>query len=190
MSRSGDAWVGNAVFFQLVWFAAVIGAGRGHAVAGVVAVVLFACWQLRAPDTRSRDLRLIALSLLVGTMLDSAFAASGMIRYAAAWPSPVLAPAWILALWTSLALSLNHSLRWLQASPVSAAAAGAIAAPLSYLAAAQGWQAVAFAEPRAFTLSILSASWAVAMPLLVLAARHWRDPAPVAPALGNTESSP
>lgn len=180
----------NAVFFQLAWFAAVIGAGRGHAMAGVVAVLLFACWQLRVRQTRSGDLRLVALALAIGMALDSALAATGMVRYAAAWPSPALAPAWILALWAGLALSLNHSLRWLQTHPAWAAVAGAIAAPLSYLAAAHGWQAVAFAGPRGPTLAALAAGWAVALPLLVVAARHWRGQTVAALPLRKMESSP
>lgn len=163
----------NAVLFQLTWFAAVIGAGRGLAWPGVAAVAGFALLQLGTrPDTRASDLRLLALAAVAGFALDSAFAASGLLRYAAPWPSAVLAPAWIVALWVNLALSLNHSLRWLQPRPWLAGVLGAVSAPLSYLGAARGFDAVAFAAPTWRTLAVVAACWAVLLPLLVLAARR------------------
>ncbi len=162
----------NAVVFQLAWFAAVIGAGRGLAWPGVAAVAAFALLQLGTrPDTRAADLRLIALAAVAGFALDSVFAATGLLRYAAPWPSAWLAPAWIVALWVNLALSLNHSLRWLQRWPWLAGVMGAISAPLSFLGAARGFDAVAFASPTWRTLAIVAACWAVLLPLLVLAAR-------------------
>lgn len=167
----------NAVVFQLAWFAAVIGAGRGLAWPGVAAVAVFALLQLGTrPDTRSADLRLMVFAALAGFALDSAFAASGLLRYAAPWPSDALAPAWIVALWVNLALCLNHSLRWLQRWPWLACVLGAVSAPLSFLGAARGFDAVAFAAPAWRTLAIVAACWAVVMPLLVLAARGMAAP--------------
>ena len=91
---------------------------------------------------------------------------------AAPWPAAGLAPVWIVALWVNLALALNHSLRWVRPHPAWAAALGAIAAPLSYLGAARGWDAVAFAEPLWRTLGIVAVCWAVMMAILVAIARH------------------
>lgn len=162
----------NAVLFQVVWFAAVIGAGNGHAWPGVLAVAAFAAVTLRERSTRASDLRLIAAAAVLGTLLDSAFVSSGLLRYAAPWPAAGLAPVWIVALWVNLALALNHSLRWVRPHPAWAAALGAIAAPLSYLGAARGWDAVAFAEPLWRTLGIVAVCWAVMMAILVAIARH------------------
>jgi hypothetical protein len=162
----------NAVLFQCVWFAAVIGAGNGLAWPGVLAVAVFAAVTLRERATRASDLRLIAIAAVLGGLLDSAFVASGLLRYAAQWPVAGLAPAWIVALWINLALALNHSLRWVRPHPAWAAVLGAIAAPLSYLGAARGWDAVAFAEPMWRTLGIVAACWAALMAILVAIARH------------------
>lgn len=169
----------NFAAFQATWFAAVIGAGRGHAGWGVAAVALFAALQLRMQRTRRADLRLLAVAGMAGFALDSALVATGLLRYAAPWPLAGLAPAWIVALWMGLALTLNHSLRWLRSRPWLAGALGALAAPLSYLGAARGWQAVAFAPPVAGTLAIVAACWAVMLWALVSLARRWaRAPAP------------
>lgn len=162
----------NAVLFQAVWFAAVIGAGRGHAWPGVLAVAVFAAVTLRERATRASDLKLIWVAALAGGLLDSAFVATDQLRYAAQWPVAGLAPAWIVALWINLALALNHSLRWVRPHPAGAAVLGAIAAPLSYLAAARGWDAVAFAEPLWRTLGIVAGCWAMLMAVLVAIARH------------------
>lgn len=169
--------VANAIVFQLTWFAAVIGAGHGLAWPGVAAVTAFALLQLRSPATRGADLKLIALAAALGALLDSAFVSTGLLRYAAPWPSAQFAPAWIVALWVALALSLNHSLRWLKPRPWLAALLGACSAPLSFLGAARGWDAVAFAPPTAGTLTVVAAGWALALPVLVLAARRWTAPA-------------
>lgn len=167
----------NAVLFQCVWFVAVIGAGSGRAWPGVLAVAVFAAVTLRARETRARDLRLVALAAALGALLDSVFVASGLLRYAAPWPVEGLAPAWIVALWVNLALTLNHSLRWVRPHPAWAAAFGAAAAPLSYLGAARGWDAVAFAEPTWRTLCIVAGCWAAVMGVLVVTARRGaRDP--------------
>lgn len=162
----------NAVLFQGVWFAAVIGAGSGLAWPGLLALAAFAAVTLRMRATRASDLRLAACAALAGGALDSAFVASGLLRYAAPWPASALAPAWIVALWVALALALNHSLRWLRPHPAWAAALGAIAAPLSYLGAARGWDAVAFAEPAWRTLGVVAACWAGMLGGLVALARH------------------
>lgn len=162
----------NAALFQAVWFAAVIGAGSGRAWPGVMAVAVFAAVTLRERSTRASDLRLMLIAALAGAMLDSVFVSSGLLRYAAQWPASGLAPAWIVALWINLALALNHSLRWLRPHPAWAAALGAMAAPLSYLGAARGWDAVAFAEPVWRTLATVAACWALLVALLVALARH------------------
>lgn len=162
----------NAVLFQAVWFAAVIGAGNGLAWPGVAAVAVFAAVTLRQRATRASDLRLMVCAALAGGLLDSVFVNTGLLRYAAQWPAAALAPAWIVALWVNLALALNHSLRWVRPYPLVAALFGAIAAPLSYLGAARGWQAVAFADPAWRTLAVVAACWAVVMAALVALARH------------------
>jgi hypothetical protein len=168
----------NAVLFQAVWFAAVIGAGSGRAWPGVLAVAVFAAVTLVNRDTRASDLRLMAVAAVAGGLLDSVFVATGLLRYAAPWPLPGLAPAWIVALWVGLALGLHHSLRWLRPHPARAALLGALAAPLSYLGAARGWDAVAFAVPTWRTLLIVAACWAALLAGLVALAR--RDAATLA----------
>ena len=115
------AWLtlGNVVGFQAVWLASVAGAGAGLPWAGPLAAAVFAAAMLAWGGRARDDLRLLAVALPLGIALDSAFAASGWLVYAEAWPWSGVAPAWIASLWVGFALTLNHSMarlrQWTQA---------------------------------------------------------------------------
>jgi hypothetical protein len=165
----------NFVGYQAVWFIAVLGAARGTPWPAVAALVAFAGWQLVVSVVRSSDLKLMALALLCGLLLDGALAMSGLLRYAA--PAPAVpaggAPLWILALWLSFALTLNHSLAWLRGRPGAAVLLGALCGPLAYVAAERMAGVVVFGAPRGLAASALAAGWALALLLLVRSANAW-----------------
>jgi len=174
MSRRTDFWI-NAIAFEIVWLAAVGGAGHGLWWAGPLALSAFFVYQVSASPLARADIALAAIACAVGFVADSVLARSGVVHYAASLPSAGFAPLWIVALWANLALTLNHSLAFLKQQLPLAAVLGAIAAPLSYFVADRAWHAVALAPPLAVTLLALAASWAVLMPLLAAAAR-WLQP--------------
>jgi len=128
MSQRADFWI-NAIVFELVWLAAVGGAGQGLWWAGALALSVFFGYQVRASAHARADAMLAALACVFGFIADSLFARSGLVAYAAAVPSAHWAPLWIVALWANLALTLNHSLAFLQQRLPLAALLGAIAAP-------------------------------------------------------------
>ena len=66
------------------------------------------------------------------------------------------APSWILALWLGFALTVNHSLGWLQEKPWLAALLAALFAPVSYLAG-ERLGAVTVANPSG--LLLVSVAW-------------------------------
>lgn len=160
------------IAYEIVWFAAVIGAGHGYAWPGVVSTVLFAIGRLIASSHRQIELRLIAVALVLGTVLETALVDGCLIRYAAPWPSPSH-PAWLIALWAAFALTVVPLFGYLRARPWLAAAFGAIGGPLAYLGAARGWHAVQFPATEWRSLLALAAGWAVAFPCLTALARHW-----------------
>jgi hypothetical protein len=164
------AWA-NAIGYQLVWFAAVWGAASGHWWMAPLALVPFAAWYLSRPDGRV-DAWLMPVAMLLGVALDSALAASDLVAYASAVPSPHAAPVWIVAIWAAFALTLRHSFRFLHGRRVLAAVLGAIGAPLAYLGAARGWHAVAFPRGTTAALVVLGAGWMLAMPALITLAQR------------------
>lgn len=170
----------NFLGYQLVWFCAVIAAGRGLAWPGALAAAVFVGWQLAVSPMRGADARVLAIALPLGVLIDGTLAASGLAHYAAPWPSASFAPIWILGLWGAFAMTLNHTLRFLHGRALVAAAFGAIGAPLAYLGAARGWHAVEFAAPDWRGLSLLALGWGAAMALLAHLAARWspsREPA-------------
>ena len=174
MSDRAGFWT-NAIAYQAVWFAAVIGAGSGAWWLGIVAAALFVAVQLGVSRERAVDLRLLVAALACGIAVDGAMASSGLARYAASAPaSPGGAPLWLLAIWACFALTLRRSMRFLLGRPLAALALGAIGGPLAYLGAARGWQAIAFAEPRWQALVLLALAWSLALPALVLLATRLR----------------
>lgn len=166
-------WI-NFIAFQLVWFAAVGGASLGYWWPGPMAFLLFAACHLRRGIAARGDRRLMLVAIVLGLVIDSLMAATGLARYAAAVPSAHFSPIWIIALWGGFALTLNHSLSWLMKRPLIAASLGATIGPLSYLAAGRVWGVVTFAEPSTLALCVLGACWLVAMLVLSFATRRFR----------------
>lgn len=187
MSPRAAFWI-NTVAFQLVWMAAVGGAAHGLWWAGPVAVCVFAAWQLSVSSEARSDVILIALAVAVGAVADSLLAHLHLVRYTSPVPTADFAPVWILALWASLALTINHSLAVLQRDLRIAALFGALGAPLSFSIADRAWHAVKLAEPLPMTLFALAALWTVATPLLAGTARALRRRAPPSPLTATLEA--
>ena len=163
-----NSWL-NAIAYQATWIAAIGGAACGWWWVGPLAALAFAAWQLRVSTQRRADVLLLVISAAIGFALDSALAQTGLVGYAASVPWPQWAPVWIVALWVSFALTLNHSLAYLKTHLQLAAILGAVGAPLAYAAAAR-WGALTLPVPATAALLALALSWAVLAPALALLA--------------------
>lgn len=161
----------NLLGYQAAWFANVYAAAHGFAWAGIAAALLFALAQWSASAHKRNDTRLMAIALVAGMAIDGGLSRSGWLKYASAVPA-LAAPLWILAMWVAFAMTINHSLAFLRGRAGIAALLGGIGAPLAYLGAARGFEAVAFATPRWQGLLALSLGWAIALPLLAKFAAH------------------
>jgi hypothetical protein len=164
-----NLWI-NAILYQATWLITIAGAAHNCWWAGLLALAVFVAWQLAISPQRRADVLLIVFAAAIGFMIDSAFAQTGLVTYATATPWEHLAPVWIVALWVSFALTLNHSLAYLKMHPLVAAALGGIGAPLAYLAAAH-WGALAFPATALPSLVVLAAVWAALTPALCRIAR-------------------
>ena len=155
----------NFVVFQAGWWACVLGAAHDMATAGSLFAVVIIAAHIALVAQPLRELRLVAIALLIGVVWDSALLMSGWLDFHSGFLVPGMAPHWILALWALFAITLNHSLAWLQGRLVAAALLGAIAGPMAYWGGVQ-IGAVVFIEPLNAVLA-LAAGWAIFTPLLI-----------------------
>ena len=167
--------VANIVGFNLAWFATVVGAAEGLAWAGPAALLVFAAFQIPASPRPRYDLTAIAVFAAAGLVVDSVWSLAGVVSYAAAWPSPALAPVWLVALWGSFSLTVGHSLAWIRQRPLAAAALGGLGGGFSYWAGAR-LGAVEAHVPEALYGVLVGLTWALVFPALIrltaLAARR------------------
>jgi hypothetical protein len=160
----------NLIFFQLVWFITVYGPGIGIPWLGLPAIIIFAGYHFLSTATARADLFLVAVSVLLGFVVETGYLQSGVLIYAFNIPSPHFAPFWILFLWANFALTLNTGLRWLQGRYLASAILGFFGAPLAYFSGVKLGSATIGPIPAIAYLSI-GLSWAVVTPALLLLAR-------------------
>lgn len=158
----------NFLLFQIGWFACVLGAANGRAWIGVVTVVVIWIVHLMTKGTRT-DVPLILVAGVFGFVADTVLARTGAVGYSAELPIERFAPAWIVAMWINLAITLRHSLVWLSRRPRLAAALGAVFGPAAYWGAAR-LGAVRMVEPSLATVGV-AAVWGLALPVLFWVSR-------------------
>lgn len=117
----------NALLFQLNWFACVLGGVHGQLIWPLLTLSLMFAQVARGRFLRS-DVVLALGAALVGLILDTVWIRLGILDYGSE-----LAPVWIVMMWMGAALTLNHSLAWLQAQPMLGGILAAMVAPLCYL---------------------------------------------------------
>lgn len=168
------AWA-SFIGYEVVWFVAVVFAGRDRPWPGVMAALLFVGWQLSVSPHRRAALQVLAIALVCGVVIDGLVRGLHLAYYAAATPALPTggAPLWILGLWACFSLTLGGPLRALGTRPLLAVVLGGVGGPLAYAGAAHGWDALRFRAPEWQALALLGIGWAVAMPLLAVLTHRW-----------------
>ncbi len=166
--------IANFVAFQAGWFACVLGAAHGLPWAGTAFAAVIIVTHVFFAEQPRREIRLVAMALLIGIVWDSALVMLGWLDFSSGFFIAGVAPYWILALWALFAITLRHSLAWLQTRLLTAAVVGAIAGPLAYWGGLR-LGAVILVEPL-HALVALSIGWGLFTPLLLRLARE-RAPA-------------
>jgi Protein of unknown function (DUF2878) len=156
----------NAVGYQAVWFACIYSASRGNAWLGFIASVIFSMIMLAFAGKAKDDIRILSIGLCLGACVDSIFASSGLIKYDAPWPIEGIAPLWIMALWLSFSLTLNHSMGFLRDNLTLAAAFGLIGGPLAYFGADRLFNVLDFGNNTIGVIFALAIAWAIAIPAI------------------------
>ncbi len=156
--------VANFSAFQIGWFSAVLGAGRGAPWLGVVVVplvLLLAMWMSK--DWR-RELRIAVSAAAMGLVVDTLLIVNGVFAPVPFVSPHPISPLWMVMLWINQATTLNFCMAWLRERYVVGALFGAIGGPLAYLA---GAKLGAAAMPSTGDMVVLSITWLIAFPALL-----------------------
>lgn len=156
----------NAALFQIVWFACVIGGAKGLLWPALISFAVLALWQLPAKRRHASDVRLLLAAIILGLVFDSLWVQLGFLEFVDQRPFSMLAPAWIIILWMGFALTINHSLVWMNIHPALPAVLGAICGPSSYLAGIK-LGAVSYQADVALISVCLGVSWGFSVWFLV-----------------------
>ncbi len=167
----------NIVANQLLWLALVLGAAQGLDWLGPLLLLLWLPLHLRLTDSVAADLRLFAVLVLLGPLLDTAFIQTGVVTYQGAAPVAGYAPYWIIAMWGAFALTLRHSMRWVLQQPVVTLLFGVIGGPLAYIAGSR-LGAAELAAPLGSSLIVIAMAWAAFLLLLRFPAIPQREGVP------------
>jgi hypothetical protein len=154
----------NFVVFQIGWFCSVVGAAKGWTFLGPAVVAAIVGFHLVRSPEKVREAKFLFGVAVMGTVVDSLLAASGLVAYRGAYGIGWLAPAWITAMWLNFGTTIRVSLSWLAQRYTLAAALGIIGGPLTYLAAAR-LGAVALTPPH-WSLTVLALTWGAVLPFL------------------------
>jgi len=122
----------NAVLFQLNWFACVVG-GTNDQLWWPLLTLSGMLLQSARSEYRRTDVYLVTGVAAIGLVLDTFWIQIGILDFS----TGDLAPVWIVMMWMGVALTINHSLQWLQGLPILGGVLAAFSAPLCYLGGAR-----------------------------------------------------
>lgn len=157
----------NFLNLQIVWFAVILGVAQSLIWPACVAVAGSLMWQFWPGNRHPLDGRALGICVLLGLILDSVWAISGLVEYRMHWPHPMLSPAWIMLLWIAFALTFNHSFKWMHAHPTLASVVGAVAWPMGYVAG-ERLGAVSLPEPW-LAAGLMAISWLIIVQIMRVA---------------------
>tara|TARA_B100001250_G_scaffold357988_1_gene334029 strand:+ start:420 stop:932 length:513 start_codon:yes stop_codon:yes gene_type:complete len=158
----------NILGFQLSWWACVLGVKSGLPYLGPVCMLLFLGVHFIYLKSNSLELKLVVTFAVLGTLLDTGLAISGILSYNGLYAQNViLAPLWITAMWGGFCATVNHSLSWLKERWISSFILGAIFGPLSYIAG-EKFDAITFHSSLTVTCIALAIIWGISMSSIFL----------------------
>jgi hypothetical protein len=153
--------------FQLVWLVCALSAAHGHGALGLLAAGLYIVGQFAVNRWSHATCLTVLAGGIFAVFAESLLAASGLVRYAAAWPSESLAPAWMVGLWLAFATTLETTRRLMGVRPIlKSAVLGTLLGPLAYLAGAR-LGALSLPETNTPSLLAIAAIWGLAFPALM-----------------------
>ncbi|MCZ8528690.1 DUF2878 domain-containing protein [Alteromonas sp. PRIM-21] len=161
MNKTVVLKVVNFAWFQSIWWLVIL--FQNSAVLPVLGLLLI--WIVFSPK-RIEDIKLMSVVFLLGTLVDALLTLSGLFIFnqtevlVSFWPIPI----WLSLLWAAFAGTVYHSLTAFNGRMIIAAIAGAVFAPLSYIAGAK-FGAVELGASMVLSYIFIALVWSVIFPL-------------------------
>ena len=152
----------NYLFYQAGWFACALGGASHRPWAGFLFATGLVGAHLALSDNRAREVRRVALAVVVGIAVEATQIAAGSYQFVSGTVFAALPPPWLIAMWAQLATTFGFGLRTIVHRPAAAALFGAIGGPIAYLAG-ERLGAVTLQRPLTPSLILLAISWMAAM---------------------------
>ena len=145
----------NFILYQAAWFLCVFMENDG----AFIALALLAM-HLYFSTCRFKDIRMMALLLAIGVLIDGTLYLAGFMTYNV---RAIPIPFWLAVVWLALATLPHHSLRWLKERLFLSSLLGAMGGPLAYWAGVKAG-AAGFTLPIVTSLALLALIWGVLWP--------------------------
>ncbi len=157
----------NFIAFQIIWALCVFGAASGYPWLGPFAVSLWLLvhLQLHRP-TAAQELKLVVFAAVLGYVLDSILVLLNVMQFTEQAQLGYPSTLWMVALWINLAMTVRHSLDWLNRRFVLTSMFGGIGGALAYWAG-EKIGAITMQDTTLALFTIFSV-WFFALPLLYL----------------------
>jgi hypothetical protein len=146
----------NSILFNVAWLGCVLIGDKFS-----FFVLTWCIFHLLYSHCVKSELSLIAFVTLLGVSIDTGLMHIGVFEFEG---HTNIIPFWLIMIWVSFAMTLNGYLQPLYKSILLQCLVGAIFPPLSYLAGAS-FGAVSFSYTSIQTVLVISALWAVLLPL-------------------------
>lgn len=157
----------NAVLYQSLWFALIIGSGRGIPAFALIVIVVGLVIHGLVLRPTAHEWRFIGIVGAYGLLHDTALALAGAMSFGDQALRPWLCPAWLVGIWICFGTTLFHSLSILENKPALAAALGAVGGPIAYFGGSKISDGqILFPEAPLVSLVALAIVWGVTVPLL------------------------
>lgn len=160
----------NLLAYQCAWLACVLGAAHQQLAIALVVSLAVLLLHLATASAPRLELALIGVAVVIGGLFESGLVAGGWVRVNDALLVGSSTPLLMVVLWAVFATTLNVALRPLRGRHVLIALLAAVGAPLAYLG---GSRLGALEIPDTMpALLLISAGWAVMLPLLMRTAQR------------------
>ena len=159
MRSSTGYKLANAIWYQIVWFTALLGRENWEPLLFLLLGLHF----VFSPRKKADTLLMLACGS-IGIIADSLLASAGVYLFSPE-PSVLPIPVWLAVIWLAFCCTLLHSFSFVVARPAIGPISISLLAPFSYLAG-QKLGAVSFGTETPSAMLAIAGSWLVVMSLI------------------------